>query len=122
MEEIKNLDQDDVLDLITDFPIEPMRNRLIITTNVEEMDPDEVDLQGAAFSPEQYVLAVGSYTKDFLKPGQKIYLDLEAMSVRVPSGENAYDAVTSIQIHPVRVGEKVFGMITDDKIAYKIVN
>ena len=38
MEELDNLTQDDVLELITDFPITPLRDVVIITTNVEEWD------------------------------------------------------------------------------------
>jgi len=120
MEEVVNLTQDDVLELITDFPIEPLRNKIVITTNVEEVDEDEVDLMGNSFSPEQYVLAVGSYSKDFLKPGQKVFLDLESMTVKVNNPEDIYNPVMKISLKPVEVKGKVFGIITEDKIEYLI--
>lgn len=121
MEEVKNLTQDDVLELIKDFPIEPMRNRVIITTNVEELEDDEINLSEASFAPEQFVLAVGSYSKDLLKPGQKVSLDLEAMSIKVPADNNAYEPVTRILLKPVEVNGRMFGVITDDKIEYKVI-
>jgi hypothetical protein len=120
MEEVVNLTQDDVLEMIKDFPIMPLRNKIVITTNVEELDEDEVDLFGNAFSPEQYVLAVGSYSKDLISPGQKVYLDIEAMSVRVPNPENVEQPITKISLKPVEVEGIVFGMITEDKIEYLV--
>lgn len=121
MEEIKNLTQDDVLELISDFPITPLRNKVIITTNMDEYEDDDLDLSGSAFSPTQYILAVGSHCRD-LKPGQKIYLDLEAMSVSVPNPEDVYQPEKRLSIKPVDVGDKVYGIITDSKIEYLINN
>ena len=121
MEEVKNLTQDDVLELIQDFPIEPMRNRVIITTNTIELEEDEVNLGGAAFHEEQYIMAVGSYTKDFLSPGQKVSLDLEAMTVRIPNDNDAYQPIQRIQLKPVEVDGRMYGVITDDKIEYKVI-
>lgn len=120
MEEVKNLTQEEVLELVDNFPITPLRNRVIITTNVEELEEDELDLQGAAFSPEQFVLAVGSYSKDIIKAGQKVYLDLTAMTVKVPSDNNAYEAQEKIFLKPVMIEGRTYGVITDDKIEYLI--
>jgi hypothetical protein len=121
MEEVKNVTQEEVQELIKDFPLTPLRNRVIITTNVEEYEEDGVDLSGTSFSPEQFVLAVGSYAKDYLTPGQRISLDLEAMTVKVPSENNAYEPQHRIMMKSVEVDDNVFGVITDDKIEY-IVN
>jgi hypothetical protein len=120
MEEVKNLTQDDVLELIKDFPITPLRNKVIISMNVEEVDENEVELSGAAFSPRQFVLAVGTYTKDYLQPGQLVNLDLDAMTVRVPSETDSYQPVHRIQIKPVQVKDRMFGLITEDKIEYLV--
>lgn len=122
MEGIKNnLTQEEVLERINDFPIVPMRNRVIITTNVEERAEDELDLEGNAFSAEQFVMAVGSYAKDYLTPGQKVSLDLEAMAIRMPSKNDAYEPITRIMIKPVEVDGVNYGVITDDKIEYIVV-
>lgn len=118
MEEVINLTQEDVLELIVDFPITPLKNRVIITTNVEEVDDDEIELTGNAFSPIQYVVAAGSYSKDYLKPGQKVSLDLEAMTVRVPNDNDAYQPMQKIQLKPVEVEGRVYGVITEDKIEF----
>ena len=120
MKEVTNLTQEDVLALVADFPIVPLRNRVIITTNVEEVDEDGIDLVGNAFSPVQFVLAVGSHAKDFLAPGQMINLDLDAMSVKVPDPENAYATTSKISLKPIELGNKVFGMISADKVEYII--
>jgi uncharacterized OsmC-like protein len=120
MEEVVNLTQDDVLDLIREFPIIPLRNKIIITTNVLELEDDEVDLGGNAFSPEQYVLAVGSYSKDIVSPGQKVFLDVESMTVKVNNPDDVYNPVMKISLKPVEVEGKIFGVITEDKIEYLI--
>ena len=36
MEEVKNLTQDDILDVIKDFPIVPRKNKLVITVNTDD--------------------------------------------------------------------------------------
>ncbi|MGK2864881.1 MAG: hypothetical protein ACSLE0_23315 [Chitinophagaceae bacterium] len=122
MEEVKNVTHDEVLELVKDFPITPLRNKVIITTNVEKLEDDEINLQGGAFSPEQFVLAVGSYAKDYLSPGQKINLDLEAMTVRVPNSNDAYEPMHKIMLKPVEIDGRVYGIITEDKIEYLINN
>jgi hypothetical protein len=121
MEEVKNLTQDEVLEIVKTFPIEPLRNKVIITTNVEEQEEDAIDLEGAAFSQEQFVLAVGSYSKDILKAGDKVSLDLEAMTVRIPNDNNAYEPMYKIQLKPIEIDGITYGEITDDKISYKVL-
>jgi hypothetical protein len=121
MEEVKNLTQDEVLEIVKTFPIEPLRNKVIITTNVEEQEEDAIDLEGAAFSQEQFVLAVGSYSKDILKAGDKVSLDLEAMTVRIPNDNNAYEPMYKIQLKPIEIDGVTYGEITDDKISYKVL-
>ena len=71
MEELENLTQDGVLELITDFPLEPLRNKLIITTNIVENEDDDINLSGQSFSEVQYVMAAGSHRAEFTA-GQKV--------------------------------------------------
>ena len=85
-----------------------------------ELEDDEVDLGGNAFSPEQYVLAVGSYSKDIVSPGQKVFLDVESMTVKVNNPDDVYNPVMKISLKPVEVEGKIFGVITEDKIEYLI--
>lgn len=116
---IENLTKEEVEELIKDFPITPLRNKVIITTNTEENE-DGIDLTGAAFSPEQYVLAVGSYAKDYISPGQLVSLDLESMTMNVPSNNNAYEPQQRIMLKPVEIEGRIYGVITEDKIEYLI--
>lgn len=117
MEEIVNLTQDDVLELILNFPLTPLRNKMIITTNVDEFEEDDVNFSDAGFSEIQYVLAVGSHV-NILKPGMKIMLDLNKMTTLEENPENAEEPLRRIVISPVEVGERWFGMVTDDKVDY----
>jgi len=122
MEEVANLTQEEVLELVKNFPISPLRNKVIITTNYEEIEEDGIKLTEAIFSPEQYVIAVGSYAKDYLTPGQKVSLDLEAMTVKVPNSNDAYQPQDKIMLKPVEVEGRFYGIITEDKVEYLINN
>jgi hypothetical protein len=122
MEEVANLTQEEVLELVKNFPISPLRNKVIITTNYEEIEEDDIKLTEAMFSPEQYVIAVGSYAKDYLTPGQKVSLDLEAMTVKVPNSNDAYQPQDKIMLKPVEVEGRFYGIITEDKVEYLINN
>ena len=122
MEEAVNLTQEEVLELVKNFPISPLRNKVIITTHTEELEEDGIKLTQAAFSPEQYVVAVGSYAKDYLTPGQKVMLDIEAMTVKMPNSNDAYQPQDKIMIKPVEVEGRVYGIITEDKVEYLINN
>lgn len=111
MEEVtKNMSKEEVLKLIPDFPVIPLRNRLIITVNTEE--EDELDLVGNfGFAEKQYVVAANSsYTE--ITPGCSVLLDLAAMSINTES--DADGGVTfAIQVKPIKVNGKVFALIND---------
>ncbi len=110
MEEIaNNLTQKEVLEIIKDFPLVPLRNRLIITVNVEESD-DELDLVGAGLDESQFVIARGSHVFEEIKPGTKVQLDLDKMSIQM--GPENYQ----IKIDPVKVNGKVYAYIYDTSI------
>lgn len=111
MEEVtKNVTHDEVLELIKDFPVQPLRNRLIITTNVEE--EDELDLDGSfGFAEAQYVVAEGS-SYDEIKPGCKVLLDLAAMSINTQR-EDGGGMTFAIQLKPLKVNGRVYGIIGD---------
>ena len=121
MEEIENLTLDDVLELIHEdkFPIIPLRNRIVISTNVEEYEDDDVNLSGQGFDEEQYVIAVGSHV-NILKPGMKIMLNLDAMTVMEENPEDRESPLKRIMLRPVEAGKRFYGMITDDKVDYII--
>ena len=111
MEEIaENLTQDDVLELINDFPILPMRNKLVITVNTD--NEDELDLGGHGFAETQYVVATGTTVYDHIKPGCKVLLDLGRMSMKERDPSTG-EPVFTIQIKPIKVNNKVFAIIND---------
>ena len=110
MEEVKNITQEEVLEVIKNFPIEPTRNKVIITVNVDEVDPNNIDLSGNSFAQEQYVIAVGDYCKG-LKTGQKVLLDIRKMEVPNSGGQ--------IEIDPIEVDGRIYAFINDGIIKAK---
>lgn len=114
MEEVENMTQDDVLEVINDFPLTPMRNKVIITVNVKEPDGNLV-LAENSFDEVQYVVATGSHSNN-IQAGQKVLLNLEKMMVFEQAQTDAYERVGHIKITPLDVGDRVYGMITDNMI------
>jgi hypothetical protein len=115
--EIKNLNQDDVLDLILDFPLQVRGRKVIITNNAYEPDGTFI-LSNNQFSEIQYVVAVGDYIKD-LKPGQKVFIDVERMVEYVPADDNSYEKVPRIKLKTIEVGDNVFSIIDDSLVLIK---
>tara|TARA_R110000851_G_scaffold315229_5_gene477634 strand:+ start:20019 stop:20369 length:351 start_codon:yes stop_codon:yes gene_type:complete len=110
MEELAvNLTQEEALAISMNFPLEPARNRVIITVNTEEND--DIDLIGAGLSETQFVLSTGPHVWDKIKPGTKVCLDLEKMSSTNP-GTGSFE----IHIDPVKVGDRVFAYVYDSSI------
>lgn len=103
MEEVKNFTQDDVLEVIKDFPHKPLRNRLIITVNTEKVEEDKVKIKTESLCESQFVVAAGKFVDEDLKPGQKVLLDLQKMTK--PNG--------SIELDPLQVGDKMYAFIYD---------
>jgi len=117
MEEVNNLDQDGVLEVIKDFPVQPLKNRVIITVNADEKD-EGLKLSESAFSDTQFIVATGSFVNE-VEPGQKVLLDLEKMMVFNTSAEDAYSKVGSIKIDPIKVDDRMYAIIYDTYIKAK---
>lgn len=111
METVANMTLDDVLEIITDFPVQPLGRRVIVTLNMEEIDGNMI-LTDNSLSETQYVLAVGSHIDD-IKPGMKVLLDLENMMEYIPNPENAYEKLGRVKVRPIKIGEKIFALIND---------
>ena len=110
----ENFTQDTVLDIITDFPIDPLRNKVVITLNKEEIDGDLV-LSDNVMSEVQYVIAGEVIYRDkVVKPGQKVLLDIRGM-MKVVRREvnNQYQEVEQIELDPLEVNGQVFAIIDD---------
>lgn len=117
MEEVNNLSQDDVLELIGNFPLQPLRNKVIITVNVDEPDDDLV-LSSSSFSEVQYVIAVGDFVKGF-EPGQKVLLDTEKMMEYTQSDTDQHERIGRIKIRPIEVNGRIFAIVNDGVIECK---
>ena len=110
----ENFTQDTVLDIITNFPIDPLRNKVVITLNKEEIDGDLV-LSDNVMSEVQYVIAGEVIYRDkVVKPGQKVLLDIRGM-MKVVRREvnNQYQEVEQIELDPLEVNGQVFAIIDD---------
>mgnify|MGYP003451764938 CR=1 FL=1 len=110
----ENFTQDTVLDIITDFPIDPLRNKVVITLNKEEVDGDLV-LSDNVMSEVQHVIAGEVIYRDkVVKPGQKVLLDIKGMMKSVRREvNNQYEMVEQIELDPVQVNGQVFAIIDD---------
>lgn len=114
MEDIKNITKEEVLEIIKAFPITPLRNRLIITVNVDE-EEDGLVLTNTSFSESQYVVSTGTFIKD-VKVGDKVILDLDKMVETVADDHNPYEKVSRIKIDPIEVDGKIYAMVYDSVI------
>ena len=110
----ENFTQDTVLDIITDFPIDPLRNKVVITLN-KELIEGTLDLSNSTMSEVQYVVAGEVIYRDkVVKPGQKVLLDIRGM-MKVVRREvnNQYQEVEQIELDPLEVNGQVFAIIDD---------
>ena len=110
----ENFTQDTVLDIVTDFPIDPLRNKVVITLN-KELIEGTLDLSNGTMSEVQYVVAGEvNYRDKVVKPGQKVLLDIRGM-MKVVRREvnNQYQEVEQIELDPLEVNGQVFAIIDD---------
>lgn len=110
----ENFTQDTVLDIITNFPIDPLRNKVVITLN-KELIEGTLDLSNGTMSEVQYVIAGEvNYRDKVVKPGQKVLLDIRGM-MKVVRREvnNQYQEVEQIELDPLEVNGQVFAIIDD---------
>ena len=112
--ERKNINEIEVQEIIKDFQLEPRHGLVIITLNSEQADGGLI-LSDNVMSEVQYVIAVGSHVHD-LKPGQKVVVDLEKLSVRTSSQYDTTQTTSQIKIDPVFVNGQMFGYIDNRSI------
>jgi hypothetical protein len=112
MENIENMTQDDVLDIINNFPVKPLGRRLIVTLNMEEIDGNMI-LSNTELAESQYVIAVGTHVTD-IQAGSKVLLDLEKLMEYVPSKDDVYEKIAKIKIKPIEVNNRMFALINEN--------
>jgi len=118
MEERVNLSQDDVLDVIKDFPLEPSFSRVYITLNKLEADGDLV-LSDNVLSDIQYVVAKGPMVT-WLDAGQKVIIDIDKMMVPIQQeSTDSYQTVMQVKIDPIEINGNIYTLIEDRLIKAK---
>lgn len=113
MEEVSNITQEEVLELIKDFPIQPLRGKVVITVNAVEQD-EGILLQDSSFSESQYILSAAPNTG--IAPGSKVLLDIDKMTQVMRSTTDDSEHITSIKLKPVEVNGQIFALINDNVI------
>jgi len=110
----ENLTQDGVLELITEFPVKPTRRKLIITVNTaEDISDDGVRVTTNELAESQYVMATGQHLGDEIKPGQKVILNLERMTVSTPDVTDQFQQMASIKLRPLQINGRIYALIDD---------
>jgi len=116
MEERANLNQDDVLDLIGKFPLQPMFNGIFITTN--KLEDNGLELGETVLSDVQYVVAVGDTAQ--VKAGQKVLIDIEKLMINVQNeSTNRYESFKQVNLDLHEVENNIFALVTDRVIKAK---
>ena len=114
----KNLTQDDVLDLMGKFPLEPTFNKVYITLNTVELN-DNLDFSDTSISDSQFVVAKGPMVNS-VSVGQKVLLDIEKLMK--PKGyetTNQYQEVREVQLDLIEIDGNKFALIEDRVIKAK---
>jgi hypothetical protein len=109
-----NFTHDDVLEVITDFPVKPLWNKVIITINTDEEDGALV-LSDNAFSERQYVVS-GNFKFGELEvtPGTPVLIDVRKLMKTVKTEvDNVYGEYKVVEIDPVIVNDKMYAIIED---------
>jgi hypothetical protein len=116
----ENLTQDDVLELIGDFPLQPLRRKVIITVNTsEQLSDDGVRTSSNEMAEAQYIMACGPHLSEELKPGQKVLLNLDKMSITMADPMDATAVVSTIKLRPVQVKGRIYALVDDGVIDCK---
>lgn len=116
----QGLTQDEVLDIIQTFPLEPMFNKVYITLN-KEVEDGELVLSDNVLSEVQYVVSGEVEWRDKkIKPGQKVLIDIEKMMVPVrQESRDSYETVMQVKIDPVEIDGVMYALIEDRFIKAK---
>lgn len=118
MGEQKNLTQDDVLDLMGKFPLEPMFNKVYITLNNLEEDGGLV-LSDNVLSESQFIVAKGPMVNS-VEVGQKVLIDVEKlMKSKGVESTNQYEEVREIQLDLIEIDGNRFALVEDRVIKAK---
>ena len=110
MEEVKHMTQEDVNQVIEGFPVVPTFNKVLITLNTD-VEEDGLVISNTGLSEIQYIVAKG--VSCTFEVGQKVIIDLDKLSVRVPSDTDQTQITTQIKIDPIEVDGVIYTLIED---------
>lgn len=116
------LSKEEVGEIISKFPIEPLFNKVVITLNNMEEDGALI-LSENVLSDKQYVVAGGFTFKDTtVSPGDEVLIDIEKMMAPVKTeNTNAYEVKMQIKIEPIEFNGNNFAIIEDRLIKGKYI-
>ena len=110
-----NVTKETIDDIVNTYPIQPLFTRVVISLNRKISSKSGIILPSNPLEEVQYVIAAGS--SSVLKPGMKIILDLDKMTVKRPSKTDVTQITESIKIEPLEVeGFDVYGVIYDNQV------
>ena len=113
MEDNKQLSREDVNEIIRDFPIQPVFNKVVITLNKLENE-DGVVTSNNSLSDVQYVISARPNSP--VKAGDKIHLDEQKLLIQVPSETNKDEFVTRLNLDVFNVDGVSYSYIDDRAI------
>lgn len=109
---MKNLSKEDVLELIEDFPIKPMFNKVLITLNTLDGDGIIV-VDNNMLSDTQFVVAKGSMVNS-INEGDRVIIDVKKLTRPVTfESNNQVETVYEADIDAIEIGGVAFAFIED---------
>ena len=109
---MKNLSKEDVLELIKDFPIKPMFNKVLITLNTLDGDGIIV-VDNNMLSDTQFVVAKGSMVNS-INEGDRVIIDVKKLTRPVTfESNNQVETVYEADIDAIEIGGVAFAFIED---------
>lgn len=113
----KIFSKEEVLELIKEFPEQPLFNKIIVTLNVESNEG--LQLSETSLSDVQFVVAKGPNTS-VIELGDKVRVDLDKLLVRVPVEQNSHEFITQIKVDPIFYNDAMFALV-DDRLIKTII-
>ena len=120
MENQANLTWEEVVQIINEFPLEPMFNKVIVTLNKGVIE-GTLDLSSNTVAEEQYIIAKGPNVHN-LELGQKVLLDLDKLMEKRTNPNNVYEEVGMLKFDPIMVDDIIYAILEDRFIKAKFKN
>lgn len=109
---MKNLSREDVLELIKDFPIKPMFNKVLITLNTLDSD-GVIIVDNNMLSDTQFIVAKGDIVKT-VNEGDRIIIDVKKLTKPVSfERNNQVETAEVADIDAIEIGDMTFAFIED---------